>query len=117
MLIAVDALRAALAELNLPDEGDIFVVGKPVAARLGSFLDAVRADSEIAEVTAWAFNVEIVLRNGETWSIECLSPVAFRMYPAGANIWVRKTNMDLDELVGEINSVAARKTKEALQNA
>jgi hypothetical protein len=39
------------------------------------------------------------------------------MYPAGANIWVRETNMDLDELVREINDLAVRKTREAFQNA
>jgi hypothetical protein len=33
------------------------------------------------------------------------------MYPGGANIWVRETDMDVDELVKDINEVAFRGVK------
>jgi hypothetical protein len=115
--LSPDILRAAFADLPRVEADDLIARGKPVAQRLSAIIDAVREESKIAEVASWAFNVEIVLKNGDQWAIECLSPEAFRMYPAGANSWVRKTDMDVDELVRDINDVAFRTSKEELQNA
>ena len=117
MALTADIIRAAFAGLPPVESDDVFERGKPVAARLCAVIDAVREGSEIAEVDFWAFNVQFVLKNGDQWAIECLSPDAFRMYPGGANIWVRETDMDIDELVKIINDVAYRATKEELQNA
>jgi hypothetical protein len=124
-MLAADALQAALAEVDLPAEDDVIARGKPIAERLCRFLEASRAESEIVELYSWAFNVEFVLNNGDYWAIECLSPDEFRMYPGfvrgdtvtWANIWVRDTNMSLDELVKDINNVAFREAKEEFQNA
>ncbi len=106
MPLTRDVLCAAFAELPAVEGDDILARGKPVAARLYAVLDAVRAESEIAELDFWGFSVELVLKSGDQWSIECLSPDAFRMYPGSANIWVRATDMDVDELVRQLNDVA-----------
>jgi hypothetical protein len=117
MVLAADTVRAAFADLPPVEGDDIFARGKPVAARLCAVIESALADSQIAEVGFWAFNVQLDLKNGDDWTIECLSPDAFRMYPGGANIWVRPTDMDIDELVKTINDVAFRTTKEESQNA
>lgn len=125
MALTADALRASLAEVPDNVEGDIIARGTPVATRLCAFLEAHRAGSAIVEVYSWAFNVEFVLKSGEYWAIECLSPNDFRMYPGfvrgdtvtWANVWVRGTNMSLDELVKDVNGVAFRMTKEEPENA
>jgi hypothetical protein len=111
MPIALNAVRAALGEIDHSAEDDAYQRGKATAARLCGVIEANRAESEIAEIHNWAFNIELVLKNGDQWSIECLSPAAFRMYPGGANIWVRETDMDVDELVKDINEVAFRGVK------
>ncbi len=124
MVLAADTLRAAFAELP-PVEGDMVAVGSPIAARLRAVIETALPESEIVDVYHWAFNVEFVLKNGDYWAIECLSPDAFRMYPelvrgdaiVWANIWVRETDMDLDELVKDINDVAFRSTKKETENA
>jgi hypothetical protein len=125
MPLAAGALRSALAEVDLPAEGDVIQRGKPLAARLCGFIEAHCAGSEIVEVYHWAFNVEFVLRKGDHFAIECLSPDAFRMYPGfvrgdtvvWANIWVRGSDLTLDELVEQVNDVAFRSTKEEFLNA
>jgi len=125
MPIAVDALRAALADVSLPADGDVIQRGKPIAARLCGFIDAHRAGSEIVDVHNWAFNVEFVLKTGDHFAIECLSPSAFRMYPGfrrgetvvWANVWVRGSDLTLDELVEQVNEVAFRDVKKEFENA
>ena len=117
MALTADIVRAAFAGLPPVESDDVFERGKQVAARLCAVIDAVREGSEIADVGFWAFNVQIILKNGDQWTIECLSRDAFRMYPDGANIWVRQTDMDIDELVKDINDVAYRTTKEEFENA
>jgi hypothetical protein len=124
MVLAADTLRAAFAELPPVEGDDTFARGKPVAARLCAVIESVLADSEIAEVYFWGFNVEFVLKSGDHWAIECLSPNAFHMYPGlvrgdtvvWANVWVAD-DMTLDELVKQINDVALRATKKESENA
>jgi hypothetical protein len=124
MPLDADSLRAALAEVALPAEVDVIARGKPIAERLCRFLEASRAESEIVDLHFWAFNVEFVLKNGDYWAIECLSPNAFHMYPGFVrgdtvtwpNIWVGE-DLTLHKLVDEINDVAFRVTKEEFQNA
>jgi hypothetical protein len=123
-MLAADSLRGALAEVALPAQGDVIQLGKPIAEALFRVLESSRAESQIVEVSRWAFNVEFVLKNGDYWAIECLSPDEFRMYPGfvrgdtvtWANIWVRD-NMSLEELVKSINDVAFKEAKEEFQNA
>jgi hypothetical protein len=123
-MLAADSFRGALAEVALPDEGDVIQRGKPIAETLCRLLEAAQAGSQIVEISRWAFNVEFILQNGEHWAIECLSPSDFRMYPGFVrgdtvtwpNIWVRD-NMSLDELVTSINDVAFKEAKEEFQNA
>jgi hypothetical protein len=123
-MLAAEALQAALAEVAIPADGDVIARSKPVAEKLCRVLEAGRAESEIVELHFWAFNVEFVLKNGDYWAIECLSPDEFRMYPGfvrgdtvtWANVWVRD-NMSLDELVKSINDVAFKEAKEEFQNA
>ena len=121
MALSSNSLRHAL-DGGLPSCGDAMELGKAVAARVCGWLQASRAESEMKEVYHWASNVEFVLRNGDYWAIECLSPTDFRMYPGlvrgetvtWANIWVRDTDMSLDELVADINHVAFRAGKEEM---
>ena len=97
-------------------------LGTAVAARVCNWLEENRAATEIEEVHYWAFNVEFVLKNGDYWAIECLSPEEFRMYPGfvrddtvtWANIWVRDTNISQDELVKDINDVASQASEREL---
>lgn len=124
MALSPDSLRTALAG-GLSTTGTAMELGKAVAARICGWLEANRAATEIKEVYYWAFNVEFILNNCDYWAIECLSPDEFRMYPGfvrgdtvtWANIWVRDTDMSLDELVKDINDVAFRAGKEELANA
>lgn len=124
-MLTADSLRGALAEVALPNEGDVIQRGKPIAETLCGLLEAARPGSQIVEVTCWAFNVEFILKNGEYWAIECLSPSDFRMYPGfvrgdtvtWANVWVRDNNMGLDELVTSINDVAFKEAKEEFLHA
>jgi hypothetical protein len=125
MALTTDMLRAAFADLPPSEGDDVIARGKPVAARLCAALESALSDSAAEDIHYWALNVEFSVRNGDHWTIECLSPDAFRMYPGferggvitWANVWVRGTDMDLDELVKDINVVAYRATKEELQNA
>jgi hypothetical protein len=112
MRFSVDAFRTALADV--PPIGDAMAQGAALAERLSVLLDAARAESAIVEVHSWAFSVEFVLRNDDYWAIECLSADAFRMYPGfhrngavvWANVWVRDSDLSLDELVEQMNKVA-----------
>ena len=121
MALSSNSLRHAL-DGGLPSSGDAMELGKAVAARVCGWLEASRAESGMKEVRHWAYNVEFVLRNGDYWAIECLSSTDFRMYPGfvrgdtvtWANIWVRDTNMSLDELVKDINNVAFLASKEEM---
>ncbi len=83
-----------------------------VAARLGDHLtaDDRRFGSQIAELTAWGFNVEFKLKNGEWWNVECVGADAYHFYQAhvrddGAivwpNIWVAG-DLSLDETIRQI---------------
>jgi hypothetical protein len=117
MPIAVEAVRAALASVDRSADDDVFQGGKATALRLCNVIEANQAGSEIAEVHNWAFHVEFVLKNGEYWAIECLSPTAFRMYPgvrtgdtvAWANVWVRGSDLTLGELVEWVNQGPPRR--------
>ncbi len=123
MTLAPEALQAVLAD-GLQSDADSTETDKPLARRVGEWLEANQSGSEIVELYTWGLNVEFVLRNGEYWAIECLSPSAFRMYPGFVrgdtvtwpNIWVRD-DLSLEELVKNINEVAFRTAKEEFQNA
>ena len=125
MPITVDALRAALADVDRSAGDDVYQRGKATAVRLCNVIEANRTESEIVEIHNWAFNIELVLKNGEYWAIECLSPTAFRMYPgvrtddtvAWANVWVRKSDLTLDELVEWVNDIGFRGVKKEFENA
>ena len=124
MVLAADTVRAAFADLP-PADADIVARGSPVAERLCALIETALPESEIADLHCRAYNVEFVLRSGDYWAIECLSPDAFRMYPGfvrgdtvtWANVWVRETDMNLDELVGDINNLAFRAAKKEFENA
>jgi hypothetical protein len=83
------------------------LAGEQVAARLGKHLlaDGRKFGSQIADVTQWAFNVEIELKAGAWWNVECLSANAYDFYPAHIgedgtvvwmNVWVAD-DLSLDE--------------------
>ena len=123
MSIAVHALRAALAEVSLPADGDVIQRGKPIAARLRTFLEQNRGGSRIIDLDGHGLWVHLATAEGEPrhWEIECYSPDDFRMYPGfergdtitWANIWVRGSNLTVDELVEQLNDVAFRKEENA----
>jgi hypothetical protein len=86
-----------------------------IAARLGEHLtqDDKRFRSRIAELTAWGFNVEFKLKNGEWWNVECVGPDAYHFYQAHVrddgvvvwpNIWVAD-DLSLVETIGQIRDV------------
>lgn len=123
MPLEMDALRTALAEVSLPADGDVIQRGKPIAARLRAFLEQNRAGSRIIDVDDHGLWVHFETAEGEPrhWEIECYSPDDFRMYPGfergdtitWANIWVRGSNLTVDELVEQLNDVAFRKEENA----
>jgi len=123
MPLAVDALRTALAEAELPADGDAIKSGKPIAARLCAFIEEHRGESTIVDLYDAGPWVHFVLAAGEPryWEIDCLSPNDFRLYPGfergdvihWANIWVRGSNLTVDELVEQLNDVAFRKEENA----
>ena len=123
MAFSRNSLQAVL-EAGDPPSGDAMAVGTAIAERLCRWLEKRRAATEIEEVYCWAFNVEFVLKNGDHWTIECLSPEEFRMYPGfvrgdtvvWANVWVRD-NMQLDELVKWINDAVFKVDKKEFENA
>jgi hypothetical protein len=93
---------------KIPDE--------QVAARLGEHLiaDGPKFGSQIAEVKQWAFNVEIELKTGAWWNVECLSANAYHFYPAHIgkdgtvvwmNVWVAD-DLSLDETIAQITEQA-----------
>ena len=123
MPIAVDALRTALAEVGVPAEGPSLDHGAPIAARLGAFLEQNRAGSSIVELDVHGPWVHVTTAGEEPrhWEVECYSPDDFRLYPGfergdtitWANIWVRGSNLGVDELVEQLNDVAFRKEENA----
>jgi hypothetical protein len=116
----MEALRTALAEASLPAESD---PGHGVAARLRAFLEQNRAGSRIIDLDVHGPWVHLTAAEGEPrhWEIECYSPNDFRAYPGyerdgtivWANIWVRGSNLTVDELVEQLNDVAFRKEENA----
>ena len=120
MPVDVEALRTALAEVSLPADGDH---GKSIAARLRAFLEQNRAGSRIIDLADQGPWVHFATTESEPrhWEIECYSPDGFRIYPGfergdtitWANVWVRGSNLTVDELVEQLNDVAFRKEENA----
>ncbi len=88
------------------------LTGEQVAVRLGVHLraDSARFAAPIADVTQWAYNVEIELKSGAMWTAECLDADAYHFYPAHIeegrvvwlNVWVAD-DLSLDETITRIN--------------
>jgi hypothetical protein len=86
--------------------------GTQIAIWLCHHLEADRETfrAPIADVHQWACNVEIELKTGALWTIECLQANAYHFYPAHIredgsvvwpNIWVAD-DMKLDETIAQI---------------
>jgi hypothetical protein len=118
MAFSADTLRAALADLPAV-EGSYVARGRPVGARLLRFMQEHRAESAIVDITGEGPCILFTVSAGEPrhWEIECLSPDDFRVYPgvtngdqvAWANVWVRGSNLTVDELIEQLNEIAFRK--------
>jgi hypothetical protein len=118
MAISADALRAALADLPATED-DAFARGRRVGARVYRFMQENRAGSAMAEIAEHGQWIHFAVAGGDPrhWEIECLSPDEFRLYPGfesggqvtWANVWVRESNLTVDELVDQVNDVAFRK--------
>jgi hypothetical protein len=92
--------------------------GEQLAVRLAEHLvaDGRKFDSLILDVTQWAFNVEIELKNGAWWTVECLGVNAYHVYPAHIgkdgiivwpNVWV-SDDMSLDETIALVSGEVLR---------
>jgi hypothetical protein len=92
--------------------------GEQLAVRLAEHLvaDGRKFDSLILDVTQWAFNVEIELKTGAWWTVECLGVNAYHVYPARIgkdgtivwpNIWV-SDDMSLDETIALVSGEVLR---------
>jgi hypothetical protein len=92
-------------------EGDA-LGNKEIAARLYDHLaaDRDRLKAPIADLFLWTFNVEIELKTGAMWTVECLGADAYHVYPAHIredgsvvwpNIWVAP-DMKLDEMIAQV---------------
>jgi len=88
--------------------------GEQDAVRLGVHLrtDIDKFEASIVDVTQWAYNVEVELKNGAMWTVECLNADAYRFYPAlikedgtvvWLNIWVAD-DLSLDETIARIEN-------------
>ncbi len=86
--------------------------GKQIASRLYEHLaaDRDRLKAPIVDLYLWAFNVEIELKTGAMWTVECLGADAYHVYPAHVredgsvvwpNIWVAD-DMKLDEMIAQV---------------
>ena len=93
-------------------EGAAGLNGEQIAVRLCDHLAADRDQfgAPIADLQQWALNVEIELKTGALWTIECLKANAYHFYPAHIrpdgtavwlNVWVAD-DMKLDELVDQM---------------
>ena len=87
--------------------------GKRIATRLYDYLAADRdMHQAIAELQCWAFNVEIELKTGAMWTIECLGNEAYHFYPAhirpdGAVVWLNvwvTDDLKLDEMIARVRN-------------
>jgi hypothetical protein len=92
--------------------------GEQIAVRFAAHLvaDGRRYDSQILDVTQWAFNLEIELKTGAWWTVECLGANAYHVYPAHVgedgtivwpNIWVAD-DMSLEETIALVGEEAFR---------
>ena len=118
MALSADALRTALADLPAGSD-DAVAAARDVGARVYHFMQENRAGSAIAEIAGHGQWVHLVLAEGDPrhWEIDCLSRDEFRLYPgfgsggqvAWANVWVRGSNLTVEELVEQVNDVAFRK--------
>ena len=99
---------------EMQKEGAAALDGKQVALRLYDHLvaDRDKLQAPIADVRRWAFNVEIELKTGAMWTVECLNADAYHFYPAHIsddgsvmwlNVWVAD-DMKLDETIAQITT-------------
>jgi hypothetical protein len=83
--------------------------GEQIAIRLHDHLaaDCDKCRAPIADLMQWAFNVEIELKTGAMWTIECLGADVYHIYPAHIredgtvvwpNVWVAD-DLQLDEMI------------------
>ena len=85
---------------------------REVASRLFEHLaaDRDRLEAPIADLFLWPTSVEIALKTGALWMVECLAADAYHVFPghvredgdvAWPNIWVAP-DMTLDQAIGQI---------------
>ena len=88
--------------------------GEQIARRLYGHLaaDCKKLQAPIADMHQWAMNVEIELKTGPMWTIECLGADAYHFYPAHIrddgsvvwmNVWVAD-DLKLDETIKRISN-------------
>lgn len=92
--------------------------GKQVAVRLCAHLtsDRDKFSAPIVGLLQWAMNVEIELKTGAMWTIECLGADAYHFYPAhirddGSAVWLNvwvADDLKLGEMIEQVRSEVFR---------
>ena len=99
---------------DMQQEGAKMLDGERIARQLHGHLaaDCERLQAPIVDMQQWAMNVEIELKTGAMWTIECLGADAYHFYPAHIrdngsvvwlNVWVAD-DLKLDETIKQISS-------------
>jgi hypothetical protein len=99
---------------DMQQEGADALDGEQIAERLYGHLaaDRDRLQAAIADMQQWAMNVEIELKSGAIWTIECLGADAYHFYPAHIrddgsvvwmNVWVAD-DLKLDETIKQVGA-------------
>ncbi len=99
---------------EVQQEGADELDGGEIARRLYGHLaaDRDRLQAPIADMHRWAMNVEIELKSGAMWTVECLGADAYHFYPAhirddGAVVWMNvwvADDLKLDETIKQVRS-------------
>jgi hypothetical protein len=87
--------------------------GAAVAADLGRALEKESETAGIAEMLIFGPNIEMQFASGDRWTIECLGPEAFHVYPAVVsdgqvtwlNVWVAP-DLTLAEMIERVREAA-----------
>ena len=98
---------------DMQREGAAALEGEQIASRLYGHLAADRDkyQAPIVDLHQWAMNVEIELKTGAMWTIECLGADAYHFYPAHIrddgsvvwlNVWVAD-DLKLDETIKQVS--------------
>jgi hypothetical protein len=101
---------------DMRQDGADALDGEAIAIMLGSSIaaDRDRFHAPIADIRQWASNVEIELKTGAMWTIECLGSDAYHFYPAHVsgdgtvtwlNVWVAD-DLKLGEMIEQVRKEA-----------